>query len=144
MIIEQYDIQDFFICDIRWSAFIEPEREHNLVEPCLIDNFYVDLNKPYPYVPELTDEEIAELWKTDPFSVPMPDTHEIYKPVKRKFVRNSNGKLRWLKGILLRFTYNGRELTEIFYMDRSICSIPKYEGDNIRAILGKEICKQLE
>ena len=110
--------------------------KHNLCTPCFADFFQCGSPCALPLVEEKeTDDSLS----TEPYQPFFGDVVQRQNNIKR--IRCKNGVMAGCESIKVKFQYEGKDCSETFYIDQSLCIYCKTK-DKAGGILGIHFLKK--
>lgn len=128
---------------IGFTFLVDTSYKYNLLTPCFID-FFHEKHPPSPKMIE-SHEWLNLNFPTPekPIKTPLYLFREVFQKREGiKKVRCKNGVIMGCESTILKFEYNGKPYSELFYIDQSLCSYCTIKKNKFSGVLGTNFLKK--
>lgn len=121
---------------IGFDFLLDTSCKHNLCTPCFADYFNAD---PFVSLHLVEEKETDESLSTEPYQPLFSDVVQRQNDIKK--IRCKNGIMAGCESIKVKFQYEGKDCSETFYIDQSLCTYCKTK-EKVGGILGIHFLKK--
>ena len=145
-LMEKFKAQPMILIQVKGIGFtflVDTSCKYNLLAPCLVDFFHEE----YPASQErIKSHEWLNLNFTSPeapIKTPLYLFREVFQKREGiKKVRCKNGVIMGCESTILKFEYNGKTYSELFYIDQSLCPYCTSKEKMFSGVLGTNFLKK--